>query len=315
MSRVRNIIQSLFEAKSYKDHITKRDRERVDRAIWTFKVSWSGGATVLALKKEGIWNTNTYIDFIEKEFKKHNFSILGKYVSWVVRVSLDDYDRSLTLAFSEMIYNPEKLAGTLLKYDRYIRRGVIQVKNHKEIERIKTLGDLERVLEMYPDPDLERDILRSGEAEIIHDDSNIRIIKIKTSRAAAYYGQGSRGRSSPWCLKNHTHFKDYAMRGYEWHVVLHKYSKNKYALDLYKLEGWDKENQQINLDNISDILQDFPPQILKRFPQSNFLSLGGIIYTANNEIGYFVMMDGEKEAGPFETEDEAKNYIDINYGG
>ena len=66
-------------------------------------------------------------------------------------------------------------------------------------------------------PEDEEIYYRTGQARLVYEDEDIKIVKINSYQAAKYFSSGSRGRSNPWCISNKKNYEDYEERGYDWH--------------------------------------------------------------------------------------------------
>ena len=123
----------------------------------------------------------------------------------------------------------------LLEYDKLKRKKKLDPAE-RDINRFKSLSDLEDLVEKYEkedtrsgserDKEIEQAFYDKGEAELIHDDSTAKIVKLKSERASCFFG-----RSTRWCTaaKTHNAFDSYTKDG-DLYVIDPKGSKKKYQL-------------------------------------------------------------------------------------
>ena len=250
MTKVESVLQALLEAKkSYKNHIPKALRYKMDKALQRL--------VTLNLDRDGIVDTDSYIDYIEKTFRRHNPNVLLKYVEWVVMVSVGNL--KTTQSFVEIVTWPETYVEILLKYDQYLRRGVDMEEHEKDIYNLLTFSSVLAVIEKYPDPDIEKELLKTREAEITYEDSKLRVVKINTYKAAKHFGSGGRGRSKPWCIAATNGFwTRYRDDGYLWHFIFDKENKKRYTISLNMTVGWNQQNNPMLRNEIIRLLDKFP---------------------------------------------------------
>ena len=293
MNRVVQISISLYEAKkSYKNHIRKSLREKIDRIV----------ESTLFFHMKKIKTTDQLIEYIEDEFRERNPQILLKYVEWVLKVFSLGTVSSIDIAIR--INVTSKL---LLRYDRSFRHGYAEDLKH---QRIKSLKEFRTFVDGLYDPKDDEEYYKRNEADKIYEDKKIKLVNVWSYKACAYFSSGSRGRSTPWCIVNKDEWEEY--RSHDWYILLIKGTNEKYAIDRNSGRAYDGQNQPTTFENIANnypIIRNFIELIwpdslkqvsneLKKYLEKEFnvdeieIEIGN---TSTNNIEFSVSIISESE--------------------
>ena len=149
------------------------------------------------------------------------------FLVWIVNQYLkNQFKSSETASIKELLTNFVRVKPKLEK---------------KDIGQYKTVSDLSAAVDALKDADLrsnkekERDfrdmLFKTGEAELIHRDSEVIVIGPKTERASCYFGTNTK-----WCTaaKEKNKFNDWFMHG---PLYIFMYQKKKYQLYINRTDG------------------------------------------------------------------------------
>ena len=261
MIRTQNVLQLLHEAKSFKNHVRKKDREKIDHlinsaiALDSRTYTSQGQKYSEILGKAKIYDTNSLVEHIESIFRrrKFNYHILSQYVKWVVETVARGEEPDIIA----LVAQTESLAHALLKFDKLKRLEQFDDETPDDIEEFSWLGGFVLMMNSHENPVDEKELYRQREAKLLHEDSNFKLVDIKSHRAAKFFGRGARSRSCPWCIVEETpaHYDRYEKDGFEWIFLLVKKSTEKYAIDKIRGTVWGEQNENIWF---SDLERLFP---------------------------------------------------------
>ena len=226
------IIGLLLEAKSFKNHIPKYERE---------KLEWKISRRPRLYIDDGISTVDDFIEFIEKRFKAENSSILLPYVPWIVLAIANAERKNAPYLILERI---DEWMGFLQKY-HVLKKNNELYTEHSDITKL-SLFNFERAVVSYPDPIDPEMLLKTGQAKMVLRNSKLQIIKINTYQASQYFASGSRGRSRPWCISRSGDWDSYKQDGYNWYFIFDKKNGEKYAFDVSYGVAWNKEDVEVN---------------------------------------------------------------------
>ena len=249
---VERILHSLYEAKSYKNHIKKSVKQELEKYIWK---------NLQRLEQFRIKDVDSLIDFVEMVLK--NFGVVH-YTWWIVENLLDTTDQLPLFITSLGIYGE-----ALKKFESFKKRKLLTGSESK-LGHYSDPEELIRVLNSIQDPRDGDRLIKKGEAEIEHKTSRITVIRVHTSEAADFFGSGVRGRSNPWCIRYDSYFDEYKREGYEWRIV--QVPGERYAIDFTKMEGWDKNNQKLRHEEIRKLEAKYP-ELKKVVPESQMFGV------------------------------------------
>ena len=236
MTKVENTLVYLYEArKSYKNHIPNNLREKVDISV---KID-------SYLHRQGIKTTNELIDYIEKKFRNHNPQVLLRYVEWVLKVYSSGTHASLLFLVSL-----DETIQLLLKYHRLFSKKLINDLDSYDIKRFKEFKDL---IDSIHDPRDETEYYGRREAKLVFENSSLKLVKVETFEACAFFSGGSRGRSKPWCIAGNKGDWDEFTRNMKarWYILLIKGSGEKYAIDERSGNSYDEDNEETTFEEVA----------------------------------------------------------------
>ena len=181
-------------------------------------------------------------DFI-KDKAGNDWQHLKPYVKWI-------FARYANKGIRRWEDVASRTMPALLEYDKLKRKKKLEA-NEKDINRFKSLSDLESLVEKYRKEDtssgserdkaLEQGFYARGEAVLIHDDSKAKIVQLKSKRASCFFG-----RSTRWCTAaRHDNEFDSYNRDNDLYIVDPKGSNKKYQLSLPKdAPQWDNSDTE-----------------------------------------------------------------------
>ena len=199
---------------------------------------------------------NEFLEKIESPLKQQNkFQIIDPYMKWIVEKYVNDGIR-----YFEDIHS--KTIPALLAYDSLKRKNKLKSK-HKDITKIKSLNDLLDILDGYSEEDIkskkeqekdiEKEFYESGEAELLYNDSEIKVVIPKTERASCYFGRNTR-----WCTaatKDRNMFSEYVKHG-DLYIVLIKKNNERYQFHFESEQFMNERDEPVN-----------PNQLAKKYPK------------------------------------------------
>ena len=190
---------------------------------------------------------------IESPLKQQNkFQIIDPYMKWIVEKYVNDGIR-----YFEDIHS--KTIPALLTYDSLKRKNKLKPE-HRDIGKIKSLNELLDILGEYSeeniksgkeqDKEIEQKFYESGEAKLIYNDSEIKVIVPKTEKASCFFG-----RNTKWCTaatKGSNMFSEYAEKG-DLYIVLIKKNNERYQFHFETNQYMDQEDEPINPRKLANI--------------------------------------------------------------
>ena len=261
MTKVRNILISLYEAKTYKNHITKKCKANLENNIRVAIQSPLGADEIL--DDEGIKNADDMIDFIEKHFKRsRKFNILSEYVPITVKYLGQTFgrERHVALKFVSFITKVEQWIEIILTYHKLRILDVLKP-DQNDPNNVNLMTMLDITVKYKHHLVDESGFYKKGYAKILYEDSKIKVIKINTFKASEHFSSGSRGRSKPWCISTReADWNRYNQESFSWIFLLVKESSEKYAIDVNRGFAWDSTN---TVRPFSNIVKKYP--ILSNF--------------------------------------------------
>lgn len=196
-------------------------------------------------KQQGVQTLGQLISFVETPLG-NQIQALRPFMKWIfVR-----YATQGILRFEDI---QARAIPALRKFARPKAKKVLQQNNIElNLERYKTLPDLERVIEPFEkqvqssDAELERELIDKKEALVLYDDANYKIVSPRTERASCYFG-----RNTKWCTagKHGSEFEYYNSMG-PLFIFLDKRKNKRWQLH------WNLEHTHIWQDDYYDDDED-----------------------------------------------------------
>ena len=198
---------------------------------------------------------------LQKLIEKESNNLDSIYIKWIIQ----KYSQNKMQMVEDIL---SKAIPALERYSDLKKRNQLQP-NHKNLQRIKDIHELLDVMDAYRDTQsrseqkdsIEQGFYDRGEAELVHDDSKIKVIIPKTEKASCYFGMGTQ-----WCTTGdrNNQFNNYTRDGYDLYYIFFKGVKDKKN---YKWAvAWNRKNHHVKL---FDAQNRFPEQILQtrdRYP-------------------------------------------------
>ena len=128
----------------------------------------------------------------------------------------------------------------------------------KDLNQIQSLSDLEDIVEKYQEKDLtsqtekasaeEQKFYDTNQAELLYNDSTIKVVIPKTKEASMYFGRNTR-----WCTaaKNDNKFNYYNRKG-PLYIVLIKPKNERYQFHFKTLQFMDEKDNPKNPNELAD---------------------------------------------------------------
>jgi protein tyrosine phosphatase (PTP) superfamily phosphohydrolase (DUF442 family) len=130
--------------------------------------------------------------------------------------------------------------------------------SQRDINRFKSLSQLEDLLDTFPEEETasqkeqyaaqEKQFYDSGQARLIHNDSQIKVVVPLTQEASCYFGKNTR-----WCTaaKNDNMFDRYNRRG-PLYIVLFKKENARYQFHFQSHQFMNEKDQKINPNELAN---------------------------------------------------------------
>ena len=200
-------------------------------------------------KDHSLPNNTSFDEFLEKIEKplrdQNKFQIIDSYMKWRVEKYVNNKIR-----YFEDIHS--KTIPTLLTYDALKRKNKLKPE-HKDITKIKSLNDLMDIVDEYreedtksgkeKDKEIEQKFYESGEAILLYNDSNYKIVVPKTERASCYFGRNTR-----WCTAatKSTNLFDYYNEQGNLYIIIDKKNNKRYQLHYETNQFMDQNDNSID---------------------------------------------------------------------
>ena len=251
-------ILDLFEAKTFK------------KAKFLAQVSDKLLARVQRDRSINVDSVEAFIDAIEQPLLKENkLQIIFPYLKWIIARYIEG-----DIALYEDIMS--KAVPALITYDLLKRKKKLQPE-HTDINRIKKYLDLSQMVRSYEEAGAakptkgksrEREFYAEGDADLVYDDKEIKIVTPKTEEASCFFG-----RNTEWCTaatKSANLFDSYNSRG-PLYILLIKHENTRYQFHFETGQLMDENDHGISWDVIEDLRGDYPIlyEVINRWPFSN----------------------------------------------
>lgn len=129
---------------------------------------------------------------------------------------------------------PGKTAEALDQYERLRRKKKLKPE-HKDINQIKSLTELQDAMDEYKDEEtssrseiedsVEKAFYDSGEAELVYNDNEYKVVIPNTEKSSCYFGRNTR-----WCTAatgSYNYFDSYHQKG-NMYIILHKPTNSRW---------------------------------------------------------------------------------------
>ncbi|MCS7317740.1 MAG: hypothetical protein NZZ41_05465 [Candidatus Dojkabacteria bacterium] len=191
-----------------------------------------------------------FIKSIEELLRKENkFQFIDPYIKWIVQRYVTN-----NLGLYEDVVS--KVIPGLLTYDSLKRKNKLKP-IHKDINQVKNIHQLLNILDEYQDKDtksnkekekkIEENFYKNGEAELIYNDSKIKIVVPKTEEASCYFGRNTR-----WCTaatKSDNRFYFYNEKG-PLYIILDKKNNKRYQFHFPTNQFKDERDFEIDPEEL-----------------------------------------------------------------
>jgi len=198
------------------------------------------------LRRQRQDRTNTIEDVDEwvQFLEEHDPSPRNKYVNWMIT-------RYLRGDIKRLEDIPARITPALNVYQKLQNKKKLKPE-HKDINRIQ---DLETVVASYQEQDVssrkehkksvEQELYKSGEAELIHNSEDYKIVIPHSHKASCYFG-----RNTKWCTtaRDDSKFHDEYSKEGPLHVILHKPSNTRWQLHFESGQFTDEKDNEIDLE-------------------------------------------------------------------
>ena len=131
---------------------------------------------------------------LQSLIEKKSDNLDSLYIKWIIT----KYSQNKMQMVEDIL---SKAIPALERYQDLKKRNQLQ-SNHKNLQRIRDIHQLLDIMDEYEDKrsrseqkdSVEQGFYDRGEAELVHDDSKIKIVIPKTEKASCYFGMGTK-----WC--------------------------------------------------------------------------------------------------------------------
>ncbi|MCS7316829.1 MAG: hypothetical protein NZZ41_00705 [Candidatus Dojkabacteria bacterium] len=193
-----------------------------------------------------------FIKSIEEYSKKENkFQFIEPYMKWIVQRYVTN-----NLGLYEDVMS--KAVPGLLRYDSLKRKNKLK-SNHKDINQVKNIDQFLDVLDEYRDEDtksiserekeIEQNFYKNGEAELLYNDSNFKVVIPKSEKASCFFGRNTR-----WCTaatNSRNYFKDYNKKG-PLYIIIDKKNNKRFQFHFKVKQFMDEKDKQIDLEEFKE---------------------------------------------------------------
>ena len=186
---------------------------------------------------------------LQKLIEKKSDNLDPLYIKWIIQ----KYSQNKMQMVEDIL---SKAIPALERYQDLKKRNQLQL-THKNLQAIKNIHELLDIMDEYQDAQsrsekkdsVEQGFYDGGEAELVHDDSKIKVVVPKTEKASCYFGMGTK-----WCTTGdrNNQFNNYTSDGYDLYYIFFKgvTSKKNYKWAVaqrrkrkYDIELFDAENK------------------------------------------------------------------------
>jgi hypothetical protein len=179
----------------------------------------------------------------------------GTHVIWILRRYLKSTNGSYGINRWEDIQS--RLIPALEKFTKLKNKNKIQAAQ-KDINQYQSLGQLEDLMDQFPDEELasqkekssaeEQAYYDSGQAKLIYNDPQIKVVVPLTREASCYFGTNTR-----WCTaaKQNNMFGSYNNQG-PLYIVLIKPENARYQFHWESNQFMDERDQLMNPNQLAD---------------------------------------------------------------
>ena len=208
-----------------------------------------------------------FIDSIEKPSIEQNiYQIIYPYMKWIIARYISGGIRQHEDIMATAIPN-------LLKYNKLKLQKKLEA-DENDINRIKDLTTLVHIVRAHEekgnlDPKkgkgLAQKFIEEGDAELLYNDDEIKIVSPKTQEASCFFGKNTQ-----WCTAastSHNFFDSYDRDG-PLYILLVKEENTRYQFHFERGEYTDEENNELDSDEIYDLRHHYPQikEVLKTWP-------------------------------------------------
>lgn len=197
-------------------------------------------------KINGKKNDQIVIDWLIQQLENADPTPNKEYVQWMARKYSD---RNNMVKFEDYL---GQLPQYLAKFHKLKQRRMID-NPRNDINRYDNVPDFMNVIDEYPDPERKQSGNEvKGDAEIVYEDNDVRVIQPKDQDAACYYGQGTR-----WCTaatKGDNYFDNYNKSGPLYIIIPKKpkYKGEKYQLHINEKQFMNEKDDPVSLTKLKD---------------------------------------------------------------
>ena len=192
-----------------------------------------------------------FLDAIETPLRQQNkFQFIDPYVKWITQ----RYATGKLNKFEDVM---SKAIPSLLKYDALKRKNKLK-QEHRDINQIKDINQLMDTIDLYQEENtrsgkeveksIEQKFYDLGEAELIYNDSEIKVFLPKSKRASCFFGKNTR-----WCTAatdSKNYFNEYNKKG-PLYVVLIKPENKRYQFHFRTKQFMDEKDNKINPNELA----------------------------------------------------------------
>ena len=191
---------------------------------------------------------------LQSLIEKKSDNLDNLYIKWIII----KYSQNKMQMVEDIL---SKAIPALERYQDLKKRNQLQPA-HKNLQRIKDIHELLDIMDGYQDTQsrseqkdsVEQGFYDRGEAELVHDDSKIKIVIPKTEKASCYFGMGTK-----WCTTGDRNnaFNSYTRDGYDLYYIFFKGVTSK------KHYKWAVARKNTDIDiRVYDAQDTHPPRTM-----------------------------------------------------
>lgn len=205
-------------------------------------------------------NASLIINAVLAYFESKDPTPNKEYTQWIIRM----WCQNPNLRFEDINRNDLLGIHYLAKRRRMLRP------EDADINRFKNYSEFESAMSKYDIDEIARSekSTNKGTSELVHEDSDMRIIVPKDVEAACYYGQGT-----SWCTaatRGTNRFEQYNRTG-PLYIILPKkpqYNGEKYQLHFADDQFMDEDDDPVSLSQLVNRFPQFKDWVMKAVPKT-----------------------------------------------
>lgn len=217
-------------------------------------------------KEDDFWNGHEVSDDIKNQVKQKIINIFVNadptnkkaYVLWIINIYLN--------AGINRIEDLSRLKVALTKYVDLKFKNKLKPE-HKDINRVKSLNELEDLIDDYAvnavqpqserqkEKEFEEQLYKKGWAILYYNDAEIKIVIPNTKEASCFFGRNTR-----WCTastESYNYFGEYNEDG-PLYIILIKKENKRYQFHIQSNQFMNEKDQALTINDLMTLRNKYP---------------------------------------------------------